>query len=132
MIRFQLLTLVDRKILDSLKTEISDMMLLISGDEKPIGYFQNGFKDKEGKENKDSEKKKEKKSSKSKKKKKKSKKDDSDSSDSEASDKSYFSKYFQKKYIKLFRGKKTRKGFLGSVETKRKINFEVFKDELEI
>jgi hypothetical protein len=108
-------------------------MLLISGEEKPIGYFVNGFPDEDNEDAKstDSDKKKKKKSKKKKSKKKKSKKDDSDSSDSEKSDDSYFQKYFQKKYIKLFRGKKIRKGFLGAVETKRKINFEVFKDELE-
>lgn len=111
-------------------------MLLISGEEKPIGYFQAEQTDDidDAKSDKSDKKKKKKKSKKDKKKKdKKSKKkgNKSDSSDSEDSQDSYFSKYFDKKFIKLFKGQKIRKGFLGAVETKRKINFEVFKDELE-
>jgi hypothetical protein len=110
------------------------MMLLISGEEKPIGFFKPDSLPEEGSvhesdrsrssSRKKKSKKDKKKSSKSKSKKKK--KSSGSDSDSEGE---YYSKYSGRKFIKLFRGKKTRKGFLGAVETKRKINFEVFKDE---
>lgn len=104
-------------------------MMLISGDEKPIGYFKKPDEvDKVGtKEKKNASK--EGKAKKGDSKKKSGK--DKEKAEQEQEDE-YYSNYFDKFFIKLARGKKMRKGLENTVSTKRAITFEVFKDELEL
>lgn len=106
------------------------MMMLISGDEKPIGYFKKMDPLEQGEQGK----KKNDTSEKNGKDKEKRKKDSGDDKGKPGSEKvdEYYSKYFDKEFIKLARGKKSRKGLDNTVSSKKAIIFEVFKDELEL
>lgn len=133
---------LDRKILDGLKAQISDMMLLICEDEKPLGFYENKNKEGEDEDDKGKDKKKDKEKDKDKKKdkeKEKDKKKEKGKSVKKGKDKkkikmddSYYDNYFKKDFIKLAIGEKLRKGVDGAIESKKKINFEIFKDELEV
>lgn len=108
------------------------MMLLICEDEKPLGFYENKNKEGEDEDDKDKGKKKDKEKEKDKKKEKgKSVKKDKDKKEKKLND-SYYDNYFKKDFIKLALGEKLRKGVDGAIESKKKINFEIFKDELEV
>jgi hypothetical protein len=100
-------------------------MMLISGDEKPLGYF----KKQDPLENAENDKKKP-----DKEKQDKTKKESGDNKGKVGADKldEYYSNYFDKEFIKLAKGKKMRKGLENTVTGKKAITFEVFKDELEL
>jgi hypothetical protein len=110
------------------------MMLLICEDDKPLGYYENKGKEGDGSDplkdkSKEKDKEKDKKGKeKDKKVKVKSKKN---KGKSKKMDDSYYDEYFNEDYIKLALGKKMRKGINGAIESKKNINFEIFKDELE-
>ena len=103
------------------------MMMLISGDEKPIGYFKSQDPLDKPDDKKKSTQEKNAKSE-------KGKKDSGDTKAKNGADKQddYYAKYFDKEFIKLARGKKNRKGLDNTVSSKKAIIFEVFKDELEL
>lgn len=111
-------TFKEANLLDKLKDDIIDTMKLLAGDEKPIGYY---VKKKENEDDDVKDKDKEKAKKGKKKKKKKSSKDEKGKS----SDWRY-------EDIKLYRGELKYLGDAGFEGMSKKVEFEVFKDELDI